>query len=121
MRKILIATVLACVVSTQPGVAWAATAIFGPQSWTSGMTSARYRSNPGSHVIYAGSCTVNPTIELRVDVINNPDISVGFAYPTCAGSGHALFSSTDSYTSPYRGHFMQSHTTFYGQLRDAHL
>lgn len=104
-----------------PGTASAAIATFGPASWSVGTTTARYRSNPGSHVIYAGSCGTNPTVELRVDVINNPDISVGFAYPTCAGTAQVLFSTVDSYASPYRGHFMQSHTTFYGQLRDAHL
>jgi hypothetical protein len=120
IKRITFATLAFIALSQTPTVHATTTAIFGPQSWSNGSTTGRYRSLPGWHVLFVTQCSGSQTIELRVDVINNPDISVGYSTMTCGGANGSQNSSTDSYATAYRGHFMQSHSGFYGTLTDRH-
>ncbi len=99
--------------------AFAVTNTYGPQNWSNGTTSGRYRAHTGTHYILAKGCSGRVSIDLRVDVINNPDISEGY-YSYACGSTGMLTGHVDSYGSPYRGHFMQSHSQWYGTLSDNH-
>jgi hypothetical protein len=93
----------------------------GPQSWSSGDTTGRYRAEAGDHTMKVndGCGSQIVTVELRVDVIDKPDLSVGTRNINCGGSA-TLYSGVDSYNSAYRGHFMQSHESWYGRYQDVH-
>jgi hypothetical protein len=97
------------------------TASFGNQSWSNGTETGRYRSSAGYHYIDV-ACSTSSTlsVELRVDVINYPDISVGYVSRTCSGTNYPLNSTIDSNQVDYRGHFMKSHSGWYGTLSDYH-
>jgi hypothetical protein len=120
-RAMAVAGVLLVFAALIPA-AFAATNSFGPQSWGDGTTSGRYRSQVGNHAIKAlnGCGSSQVTLELRVDVISNPDISEGQVTVTCNGSAGNIYGSINSFGSAYRGHFMQSHSTWYGVASDAH-
>jgi hypothetical protein len=97
----------------------AAAVTFGPQSWGNGTQSGRYRAHVGYHYITLGCSSGRYNIDLRVDVINNPDVSEGYYSYACNSTGY-VYGHYDSYNSAYRGHFMQSHSVWYGSLSDSH-
>jgi hypothetical protein len=99
--------------------ALAATSSFGPQSWSNGQQTGRYRAHVGYHYITLSCSGGRFNIDLRVDVINNPDISEGYYSYACNSPGQ-LYGHYDSYLGAYRGHFMQSHSSWYGTLADNH-
>lgn len=95
------------------------TASFGPQSWSSGEQTGRYRAHVGYHYITLTCSAGRYNIDLRVDVINNPDVSEGYYSYACNSAGQ-VYGHYDSYASAYRGHFMQSWSVWYGKLADNH-
>jgi hypothetical protein len=99
--------------------ALATTNSFGPQEWSNGTSTARYRAHTGYHYITLLSCNGRYTIDLRVDVISKPDISEGQYSYACNSPGQ-LYGHYDSYLANYRGHFMQSRSAWYGTARDNH-
>lgn len=124
---------LVSLVSTAAIVAVAAPAMaltyntYGDQSWNSGTQTGRYRAHSGTHYIQpwaqgGGGCPSGSHryIDLRVDVINNPDYSEFYGNITC-NLYWSYPGRYDSYNSAYRGHFMQSwNVNWYGSLTDAH-
>lgn len=100
--------------------AFATTFSQGPASWVNGDQTGRYRAHTGTHYIKL-TCTGSSrySIDLRVDVISDPDVSEGYFSYACNSQGH-LGGTIDSYATPYRGHYMQSHSTWYGTLADNH-
>lgn len=101
--------------------AFAATSSFGPQNWSSGTETGRYRSQIGTHNIkpFNGCGSSYLTIELRVDKIDADDPSEGTRTIQCGTTG-GIYGSINSYQSAYRGHFMKSHSSWYGTLQDTH-
>ena len=116
-----VAVVALVAVAIGASPAYATYSNFGPQSWSNGTTTARYRAHVGNHGIYTGSCGGGTfSIEVRVDVINSPDISEGYTSNTCGGPTKYLYGSVDSFGTAYRGHFIQSHTSWYGNVSDTY-
>ena len=99
--------------------ALAATSSFGPQSWSDGTQTGRYRAHTGNHYILLKCSSGRYNVDLRVDVISNPDISEGYYSYACNSTG-VVGGHIDSYLSQYRGHFMQSRSAWYGTLSDTH-
>jgi hypothetical protein len=97
----------------------AAAVTFGPQSWSDGTQTGRYRAHVGYHYITLRCTSGRYNIDLRVDVIGNPDVSEGYYSYACNSAGQ-VYGRYDSYASAYRGHFMQSHSIWYGSLTDNH-
>ena len=117
--KPIVAAAVDCLVAAP--AAFAATSSFGPQSWSSGTETGRYRSQAGTHNIkpYNGCGSASVTIELRVDVIDASDYSEGTKTIQC-GTTKAFTGMYNSYQSAFRGHFMKSHSSWYGTLQDTH-
>jgi len=114
-----VAALIAIAIGVSP--AYATYSNFGPQSWSNGSTTARYRAHVGYHGIYTGSCGGGSfSIEVRADVIGNPDVSEGYTANTCGGPTKYVYGNVDSFGTAYRGHFMQSHTSWYGNLSDTY-
>jgi hypothetical protein len=109
-------------------IAVAATSVFGPQSWTDGTQSGRYRSNAGNHTIKVNSCSGisgnNIDWNLRIDVVGSSDISVGTTTLSCVGGATGgPISSQSSQPADFRGHFLQSKNfsgTATAQVQDTH-
>jgi hypothetical protein len=99
--------------------AGAATSSFGPQNWANGTATGRYRADYGAHKIVLSCSGPAKAIDLRVDVINNPDISEGTYAYTCSVAGYTG-GNIDSKLPQYRGHFMQSHSSWSGTASDTH-
>lgn len=57
-------------------------------------------------------------MELRVDVIDKPDIGYGNKNYACDGAARTQYSGYDTNNSRYRGHFMQARSNFYGTMND---
>ncbi len=105
------------IVVAAPAVA--TTNSFGPQSWGNGTQTGRYRAHTGNHYITLGCSSGRYSIDLRVDVINDPDVSDGYYSFACNSTG-VVSGNYDSYLGNYRGHYMQSHSSWYGSLKDTH-
>lgn len=99
--------------------ALATTNAYGPQSWGNGTASGRYRAHTGTHYITLLCSSGRFTVDLRVDVISDPDVSEG-QYSYACNSPGVVNGRYDSYLGTYRGHFMQSRSAWYGTARDNH-
>ncbi len=119
LKRAAIGAVSVAAVLAAAAPAVAATARYGPQSWSNGTTTGRYRAHTGNHYILLSGCGGRQSLDLRVDVISNPDISEGLYSYACNSTG-VVGGHVDSYGTPYRGHFMQTKSNWYGTLSDDH-
>ena len=119
LRKsvVTVAATGALLAAAAPAIA--TTSSFGPQSWAVGSATGRYRAHTGYHYITLGCSSGRFIVDLRVDVINNPDVSEGRYTYTCGITGQ-LYGHYDSYLTSYRGHFMQNGSSFYGSMKDSY-
>ena len=88
----------------------------GPRYWAVNSTSDRFRHDASSVTVSAPDCIVDPgepsgiTVNLRVDIIDEPDVSRGTKFFSCDGS----YAFPNSYSSldvtRARGHFLQVRT-----------
>jgi hypothetical protein len=90
----------------------------GPKNWLLYESSSRYPRHAGNHKLRITACGGTQKMELRVDVVNGPDIGYGLKSYACGGATRVQYSGYDTYGSHYRGHFTQVQNGFYGTLRD---
>jgi hypothetical protein len=95
----------------------AAAATFGPQTWENGTDTGRYRRHAGTHDLSITGCGSSVEyMELRVDIIDRPDVGYGIIAYRCNDTTRHEYSGYDTYGDKYRGHFMPARSAFYGTL-----
>lgn len=96
----------------------ASAASFGPQSWSVNQTTGRYWQEPKTHHMSISDCgNQTQTLELRADIIDDPDIGYGNFLINC-NTTQEQYSGRNTYDSQYRGFFIQSRTEWYCTITD---
>ena len=85
----------------------------GPQYWGVNASSGRFRHDSSQVIVGSPDCvsyTLAPhsaKVNLRIDVIDKPDISKGTITFLCGESATYQNGSSSTNTDKYRGHFLQ--------------